>query len=87
VEEELTREALAYEVRNIRIGTGRIVRVSLCGPGVIRAGFNKRTETFGGFHAELLKDPIDWKNGYIIPSRRPGLGYELNESAVRRYAL
>jgi galactonate dehydratase len=44
-------------------------------------------ETFGGFHAELLKDPIEWKNGYIIPSRRPGLGYELNESAARRYAL
>ena len=44
-------------------------------------------ETFGGFHAELLKDPIEWKNGYIIPSRRPGLGYELNESTVKRYAL
>jgi galactonate dehydratase len=44
-------------------------------------------ETFGGFHAELLKDPIEWKNGYVIPSRRPGLGYELNESAARRYAL
>jgi galactonate dehydratase len=44
-------------------------------------------ETFGGFHAQLLKDPIEWKNGYIIPSRRPGLGYELNESAVKRYAI
>jgi 2-dehydro-3-deoxyphosphogalactonate aldolase len=60
-------------------------------PPVGQSGSNfliqESKETFGGFHAELLKDPIEWKNGYIIPSRRPGLGYELNESAVKRYAI
>jgi len=36
-------------------------------------------ETFGGFHAEILKEPIKWEDGYIIPPTKPGLGVELNE--------
>jgi galactonate dehydratase len=39
------------------------------------------------FHAELLKDPIEWKDGFILPSDRPGLGYELNEAAAKKYSL
>jgi galactonate dehydratase len=38
-----------------------------------------------GIQAELLKEPVDWKTGYITPSTRPGLGYELNEAAARKY--
>lgn len=38
-----------------------------------------------GFHAELLKEPITWQKGFVIPSSRPGLGYELNETAARKY--
>ena len=41
---------------------------------------------FEGLHAELLKEPIEWRDGFVIPSRRPGLGYELDEAAARRYA-
>ena len=40
---------------------------------------------FGGMHAELLKEPINWNKGFAIPSTRPGLGYELNEEAARKY--
>ena len=39
-------------------------------------------ETFGGFHAKLLKTPIRWENGYVIPSTEPGLGIELNEDVA-----
>jgi L-alanine-DL-glutamate epimerase-like enolase superfamily enzyme len=42
---------------------------------------------FSGLHAELLNEPIEWKNGFVIPSKRPGLGYELNEAAAKKYAF
>jgi galactonate dehydratase len=41
---------------------------------------------WSGFHAEILMEPIEWKDGFIIPSDRPGLGYELNEEVARAHA-
>ena len=38
--------------------------------------------TWGGFHAELLKKPIQWQDGYVIPPNEPGLGVELNEEVA-----
>ena len=42
-------------------------------------------QQFGGFHAELLDQPIKWKEGYVIPSDRPGLGHELNEAVAEAH--
>lgn len=39
-------------------------------------------QQFGGFHAELLKNPLQWEGGYVIPSKEPGLGVELNEAVA-----
>ncbi len=39
-------------------------------------------ETFGGFYAKLLKKPIRWEEGYVIPPTEPGLGIELNEEVA-----
>ena len=39
-------------------------------------------ETWGGFHAQILKEPIRWENGFIIPPTKPGLGVELNEEVA-----
>jgi galactonate dehydratase len=39
-------------------------------------------QQFGGFHAKLLKKPLVWEGGYIIPSREPGLGVELDEAVA-----
>ena len=39
-------------------------------------------ETWGGFHAEILQTPIKWQDGYVIPSREPGLGVELDEAVA-----
>src|ERR1017187_8814457 len=44
-------------------------------------------ETMGGLHAELLNNPIEWKDGFITPSRRPGPGYDLNKSAAQKYVF
>ena len=40
---------------------------------------------WGGFHAELLKTPIGWEDGYVIPSTAPGLGVELDEDIARAH--
>ncbi len=40
-------------------------------------------ETWGGFHAKILKHPVRWEEGYVIPSSEPGLGVELDEDVAR----
>jgi galactonate dehydratase len=40
---------------------------------------------WGGFHAEILKTPIQWESGYVIPSSAPGLGVELDEDVAARH--
>ena len=37
---------------------------------------------WSGFHAQLLRTPIRWEGGYVIPSTEPGLGVELNEAVA-----
>ncbi len=39
-------------------------------------------QTWGGFHAEILKKPVRWEEGYVIPSDEPGLGVELDEEVA-----
>ncbi len=39
-------------------------------------------EQWGGFHAEILKNPMKWEDGYVIPSTEPGIGVELNEDVA-----
>lgn len=42
-------------------------------------------EEWGGFHAEILKKPILWQDGYVIPPTEPGLGIELNEAVAEAH--
>ena len=35
-----------------------------------------------GFHADLLKTPLRWEDGYILPPTAPGLGVELDDDVV-----
>ena len=59
---------------NIQIGT--------CSPNFL---IQESIEMFGGFHAELLIEPIRWEDGFIIPPTAPGLGVELNEEVAARH--
>ncbi len=59
---------------NIQIGT--------CSPNFL---IQESIETFGGFYAELVKEPIQWEDGYIIPPTKPGLGIELDEEVAARH--
>lgn len=40
---------------------------------------------FSGFHAEVLKTKLTLEDGYLIPSREPGLGIELNREVIARH--
>ena len=59
------------------------IQIATCSPNFL---IQESIETFGGFYAELLKKPIQWEDGYIIPPTEPGLGVELNEDVMLEHA-
>ena len=58
------------------------IQIDICSPNFL---IQEGIETWGGFHAEILKEPILWEDGYIIPTDKPGLGVELNEEVAARH--
>jgi len=42
-------------------------------------------QEWGGFHAELLTNPVQWHDGYVIPFTEPGLGTEIDEDVARAH--
>jgi galactonate dehydratase len=58
------------------------VQIAACCPNFI---IMESIADMHGFHAELLKDPIEWNKGYITPSTQPGIGHELNEAVARKH--
>jgi len=58
------------------------IQLDTCCPNFL---IQESIETFGNIHAELLRKPIRWEDGYIIPSSEPGLGVELDEEACVKY--
>jgi L-alanine-DL-glutamate epimerase-like enolase superfamily enzyme len=40
---------------------------------------------WGGFHSRILKTPMPWEAGYVIPPTAPGLGVELDEDVARAH--
>jgi 2-dehydro-3-deoxyphosphogalactonate aldolase len=57
------------------------IQLATCSPNFL---IQESIETFAGFYAEILKEPIEWEDGYIIPPTKPGLGIELNEEVAAR---
>ncbi len=58
------------------------IQISTCTPNFL---ILEGIQTWGGFHAEILKAPIRWEDGYVIPPEAPGLGVELNEAVAARH--
>ena len=55
------------------------IQLSTCSPNfLILEGIQR----WDGFHAKILKKPIQWESGYIFPTKEPGLGVELNEEVA-----
>jgi galactonate dehydratase len=55
------------------------IQLAACSPNFL---ILESIETWSGFHAQILKKPIRWEEGYVIPSGEPGLGVELNEAVA-----
>jgi 2-dehydro-3-deoxyphosphogalactonate aldolase len=58
------------------------VQLDTCSPNFL---IQESIQTWGGFHSEILKKPMQWQDGYIIPPTAPGLGVELNEEVAARH--
>ncbi len=58
------------------------IQIDTCSPNFL---IQESIEQWGGFHAEILTEPIRWENGYIIPPTKPGLGVEINEEVAARH--
>jgi galactonate dehydratase len=58
------------------------IQIDTCSPNFL---IQEGIETWGGFHAEILTEPIRWEKGYIIPPTKPGLGVELNEEVAAKH--
>jgi D-galactarolactone cycloisomerase len=43
--------------------------------------------TYNPLREELLREPFKVENGYLIPPEKPGLGIELNQEALQRFAF
>jgi L-alanine-DL-glutamate epimerase-like enolase superfamily enzyme len=58
------------------------IQLATCSPNFL---ILEGIERWGGFHADILKVPIRWEDGYVIPPTGPGLGVELNEAVITQH--
>jgi L-alanine-DL-glutamate epimerase-like enolase superfamily enzyme len=55
------------------------IQLATCSPNFL---ILESIRDWGGFHAELLVDPIRWDGGVVVPPIAPGLGVELDEAVA-----
>jgi galactonate dehydratase len=55
------------------------IQIATCSPNFL---ILESIQRWDGFHAELLKTPIRFEEGYVIPPSAPGLGVELDEAVA-----
>jgi galactonate dehydratase len=58
------------------------IQLATCSPNFL---ILEGIERWQGFHSDILKKPIQWQDGYVIPPTEPGLGVELNEEFASRH--
>ena len=63
------------------VGVANIAVATTCPNFLILEGI----EDWRGFHGDILKKPIQWQDGYVIPPKEPGLGVELNEDYIAKF--
>jgi 2-dehydro-3-deoxyphosphogalactonate aldolase len=59
------------------------IQVSTCCPNFL---IIEGVKDWGDFYSEILKEPIQWEKGFVIPPTKPGLGVELNETVAKKYS-
>jgi len=71
---------IAPHLYNGPVGAAASIQLATATPNFL---IQESIMTWDGFHSEVLKEKLEWKDGYIIPSVKPGLGVELNMDTVR----
>ena len=71
---------IAPHLYNGPVGAAASIQLATATPNFL---IMESIKTWDGFHEEVLMEPLNWSNGNIIPSDKPGLGVELNLEVVR----
>jgi galactonate dehydratase len=58
------------------------IQIATCSPNFL---ILEGIEQWGGFHAEILKSPIRWEEGFVVPPDAPGIGVEIDEDVAARH--
>ncbi len=58
------------------------IQLATCSPNFL---ILESIQTWGGFHGQILKAPIVWQDGYVVPPSAPGLGVELDEEVAAQH--
>ena len=58
------------------------IQLATCSPNFL---ILEGIERWDGFHADILRTPIRWSEGFVLPPTEPGLGVELNEAVALRH--
>jgi L-alanine-DL-glutamate epimerase-like enolase superfamily enzyme len=59
------------------------LQLSLCSPNFL---IMEAVERFDGVHAQFVESSFEWHDGYLMPPRGPGLGFNLREDVARSHA-
>ncbi|WP_392338060.1 mandelate racemase/muconate lactonizing enzyme family protein [Loktanella salsilacus] len=74
---------IAPHLYNGPIGAAASVQLATATPNFLVQESIRQCE---GFHAEVLEEKLEWRDGYIIPSTKPGLGVTLNMEVVKAHS-
>lgn len=58
------------------------IQLAACSPNFL---ILEGIERWDGFHAEILRKPLRWEQGFLVPPAEPGLGVELNEEVALQH--
>jgi 2-dehydro-3-deoxyphosphogalactonate aldolase len=64
------------------ISAAASIQLDACSPNFL---IQEGIEDWTGFAAEILQEPIQWEDGFVTPSTRPGLGIEPDEAVLAKY--
>lgn len=74
---------IAPHLYNGPVGAAASVQLATATPNfLIQEGIGQ----WDGFHAEVVEEKLEWRDGYIIPPTKPGLGVTLNREVVSAHS-
>ena len=74
---------IAPHLYNGPVGAAASIQLSAASPNFL---IHEAIIDFSGFHAAVLKTKLAFDDGYLIPSREPGLGIELDLAVIEKHS-